>query len=78
MMVFFQMSFFRDPIQYKCPHCNVDINYRYDMAKYLCKLENAYVEPQYVEIPYKSKKYCFDIGWPTVSEMSCLYRNFYG
>lgn len=44
LMVFFQLSFYKDPITYKCPHCGVDITYRYDMVKYLIKLENAYVD----------------------------------
>ena len=33
LMVFFQVSFYRDPITYKCPNCGVEIVYRYDMAK---------------------------------------------
>jgi hypothetical protein len=77
LMVFFQMSFFKDPITYKCPHCGVDINYRYDMSKYLCKMDNAYVEDQVVEIPYKSKIYEFTMGWPTVKTMSKLMHYFY-
>lgn len=77
LMVFFQMSFFKDPITHKCPHCGVDIVYRYDMSKYLDKLEEAYVDEQTVDITYKTRKYSFTIGWPTVSEMSNLMRYFY-
>ena len=44
LMVFFQISFFKDPVTFKCPHCGVDIVYRYDMSKYLQKMETAYVE----------------------------------
>ena len=78
MMVFFQLSFFKEPIQFKCPHCGVDIVYRYDMAKYLKKMESAFVEDQVVEIPYKSKTYEFTLGWPSVDIMSLLYHDFYG
>ena len=78
LMVFFQVSFMRDPVQFKCPHCGVDINYRYDMAAYLSKMDSdAYVGNQVVTIPYKSKVYEFEIGWPTVGEMSKLYDFFY-
>lgn len=48
LMVFFQMSFFKDPLQVKCPHCGVEIMYRYDMSKYLSKMDEAYVEDQVV------------------------------
>ena len=45
LMVFFQMSFYKEPMNYKCPHCGVDVVYRYDMAKYLQKMDDgAYVE----------------------------------
>ena len=43
LMVFFQLSFYKDPVDVKCPHCGVDIKYRYDMSKYLSKIESAYV-----------------------------------
>ena len=78
LMVFFQVSFYRDPVQFKCQHCGVDINYRYDMSTYLSKMDkDTYVENQTVAIPYKSKVYEFTIGWPTVREMSRLYEYFY-
>ena len=38
------MSFYKEPMNYKCPHCGVDIVYRYDMARYLQKMDEAYVE----------------------------------
>lgn len=44
LMVFFQMSFYKDSTTFKCPHCGVDIIYRYDMAKYLVKIQDAFVE----------------------------------
>lgn len=79
LMVFFQMSFYKDPINYKCPHCGVEIVYRYDMSKYLGKMgeENTYVSDQKVSIDNKSKTYTFDIGWPSVKTMSLLMRHFY-
>ncbi len=77
LMVFFQVSFYRDPIQFNCPKCKVEINYRYDMSRYLEKMKTAYVENQTIEIPHKSSVYTFEIGWPTVDEMSMLYRDFY-
>lgn len=77
MMIFFQMSFYTDPIQYKCPHCGVDINYRYDMSGYLSKMQDAYVEDQEVTIDYKSKKFHFNIGWPNVKTMSNMTNHFY-
>lgn len=77
LMVFFQISFFKDPSQFKCPHCGVDIMYRYDMSRYLTKMEQAYVENQEVHIPYKEKTYSFVIGWPTSRTMSQLYHYFY-
>lgn len=43
-MAFFQLSFFKDPITYKCEKCGVEIVYRYDMVKYLKRMENAFVE----------------------------------
>ena len=78
LMVFFQMSFFKEPITYKCPHCGVDVVYRYDMSKYLSKMEGAYVGEQVVWIPYKSRVYEFSIGWPTVDTVSGLMHHFYG
>ena len=77
LMVFFQMSFFKDPINYKCPHCGVEIVYRYDMSRYLGKMVDAYVEDQEVRIQHKSKTYTFEIGWPNVKTMSLLMRHFY-
>lgn len=78
LMVFFQLSFFKEPINYKCPHCGVDIVYRYDMINYLNKMENdAYVDEQVVEIQNKSRTYRFVVGWPKVSEMSMLMKYFY-
>ena len=59
LMVFFQISFFKEPVTQKCPHCGVDIVYRYDMSKYLKKMEDAYVGVQTVQIPYKAKTYEF-------------------
>lgn len=44
LMVFFQVSFFKEPIDYKCPHCGVEIVYRYDMLKYISRIQNAWVE----------------------------------
>ena len=44
LMVFFQISFYKEPIDYKCPHCGVEIVYRYDMVKYLQKMKDAFVE----------------------------------
>ena len=77
LMVFFQVSFFRDPVTFKCPHCGVDIVYRYDMSKYLSKMESAFVPDQTVDIPFKNKTYTFEIGWPTVDTMSKMYKHFY-
>lgn len=77
-MVFFQISFYKDPITFKCPHCGVEILYRYDMSKYLVKMKNAFVEDQVVKIPYKSKIYEFSIGWPKIPVVSSLYHDFYG
>lgn len=78
LMVFFQLSFYKDPIDVKCPHCGVDIKYRYDMSKYLSKMESAFVPEQIVTIANKSKVFEFTIGWPTVSTMSRMSNNFYG
>lgn len=77
LMVFFQLSFYRDPVTYKCPKCGVDIVYRYDLTRYLSAMPGAYVEDQTVEIPFKSKRYVFSIGWPSVKSMSLLYHHFY-
>ena len=38
LMVFFQMSFYKEAVQVKCPHCGTDINYRYDMFRYIVKM----------------------------------------
>ena len=35
LMVFFQLSFYKDPIETKCPHCGTELSYRYDMGRYL-------------------------------------------
>ena len=35
LMVFFHVSFFRDSINIKCPNCQVDIQYRYDLFNYI-------------------------------------------
>ena len=77
LMVFFQVSFYRDPITYKCPNCGVEIVYRYDMAKYLSKMVDAYIGDQVVEIPHKNKIYRFTLGWPTTKTVSILNRHFY-
>lgn len=78
LMVFFQISFYREPVQFKCPHCGVDVNYRYDMSRYLQQMDNgAWIDDQTIDIPYKGRIYQMDIGWPTVKEMSSLYRHFY-
>ena len=78
LLVFFHMSFFKEPINFKCPHCGVDINYRYDMSRYIYNMEkDAFVPDQVVVIPYKSIEFRVVIGWPTVEMMSKLYRNFY-
>ena len=78
LMVFFQVSFYKDPITYKCPNCGVEIVYRYDMARYLQNMDEAYVEDQVVSISHKSRRYELTIGWPTVRTMSMLTRSFYG
>lgn len=77
LMVFFQVSFYRDSTTYKCPHCAVDIVYDYSMAKYLAKMPDAYAADQTVEIPYRGKTYRFKVGWPTVHTMSMLNQHFY-
>ena len=38
LMVFFQISFFKDSTTFKCPNCGVDVVYRYDMSRYLVKM----------------------------------------
>ena len=77
LMVFFQLSFYKDPITYKCPNCGVDIKYRYDMVKYIVKLEESYVDDQEIEIQNKNKLFKFKIGWPSVKTMSNLMTHFY-
>lgn len=77
LMVFFQISFFKDATNFRCPHCGVDVVYRYDMSKYLALMKDAYVDEQVVTIPFKSKEYEFTIGWPKVKDMSKLYHYFY-
>ena len=77
LMVFFQISFFKDATQFRCPHCGVDIVYRYDMSKYLAKMSQAFVEDQVVRIPFKAKEYEFTLGWPSVDTGSKLFHFFY-
>lgn len=77
LMVFFQVSFFRDPNNYKCPHCGVEFVYRYDMVKYLVKMATAWVDDQTVDIPHKNKTYKFRIGWPKIRTVSMLNKHFY-
>lgn len=77
LMVFFQVSFFKEPIDYKCPHCGVDIVYRYDMVRYLSKIPDAWVDDQTVTMNLKSRTYEAVLGWPKVSDMSMLMRHFY-
>ena len=77
LMVFYQISFYKDPVTFKCPHCGVEIVYRYDMSKYLAKIPSAYVEDQTIEIPYKSNIYEIVVGWPLVKTVSKLMHNFY-
>ena len=77
LMVFFQMSFYKEPIEMKCPHCGTEINYRYDMAKYLPKIEEAYVDDQTVTIQNKQNTYEITIGWPSVKTMSLVMEHFY-
>lgn len=77
LMVFFQISFFKDATTFRCPHCGVDIVYRYDMSKYLAGMKKAYIDEQVVKIDYKSKVYEFTMGWPKVKDMSKLYHYFY-
>lgn len=77
LMVFFQVSFYRDPITYKCPHCGVEVVYRYDMVKYLSKMVDAFIGDQVVEIPHKGKTYIFKLGWPTTKTVSILNKHFY-
>ena len=78
LMVFFQMSFYKDPVDVKCPHCGVDIKYRYDMSKYLSKIESAYVPDQIVQLANKSKVFEMTIGWPSVKTISNMDNHFYG
>lgn len=79
MMVFFQMSFYKDPITYQCPHCGVEIVYRYDIVRYIQKMgePEVYVEDQVVRSPCKNRLYEMTIGWPTVATMSKLMNHFY-
>lgn len=78
LMVFFQMSFYKDPTDMKCPHCGVDIKYRYDLVRYIAKIPSTYVDCQIAKISYKSRRYVFNVEWPTVKTMSMLYHHFYG
>lgn len=77
LMVFFQVSFFKDPVNFTCPHCGVEVVYRYDMSKYLAKMEGAYVDDQTTTTRSRSKDYTFTMGWPSVATMSSLMRYFY-
>jgi hypothetical protein len=78
LMVFFQVSFFRDSTQIKCPKCGVEINYRYDLFKYIVKIPDSYVDEQVVDIPFKGHRtYRFRLGWPTTHDVSIMYRHFY-
>lgn len=77
LMAFFQMSFFNYPMDIKCPNCGVDIKYRYDMSKYLKRMEGAYVSDQTIEVVNKSKRFIFTIGWPLVKTMSMMNKYFY-
>ena len=77
LMVFFQLSFYKDPQTMKCPNCGTDIVYRYDVSKYIDRVEKASIDPQKVEIDYKQRLYVFDVAWPTVSTMSGLMNYFY-
>lgn len=77
LMVFFQVSFYRDSITYKCPHCAVEAVYNYNLARYLAKIPDAWVDDQTVDIPYKGRTYRFRLGWPSVNTMSLLNRHFY-
>lgn len=78
LMVFFQMSFYKDSITTKCPACNVDLVYRYDLSKYLSKMYESYVDDQEVEIEHKNKVFKVTVGWPKVKEMRKLMLYFYG
>ena len=78
LMIFFQMSFYKEPGSFKCPHCGVEIVYRYDMTKYIYAMEKAYVEEQVVDIPHKSRIYRIAIGWPKLDTMGMLMHYFYG
>ena len=77
LLIFFQVSFFKSPIEYKCPHCGVDIVYRYDMVKYIEKMEKAYVDEQVVRVQHKAKVYEIALGWPRTSDISMLMHYFY-
>lgn len=77
LMVFFQMSFYKDPIDVKCHHCGVDIKYRYDMSQYIRKMEKAYVPEQVITLSSKLKIFEFTIGWPTVNTISKMDNHFY-
>ena len=77
LMVFFQVSIYKEPQNFKCPQCGVDIVYRYDMSRYLSKMNDAYVGDQVVSIQNKGKTYEFIVGWPTVATMSSLMYHFY-
>lgn len=78
LMIFFQMSFYKDPMTYKCENCGVDIVYRYDMSKYIGKMESAFVDEQTVQIPHKGRIYEFKLAWPKVKVVSSLMDFFYG
>ena len=77
LMVFFQISFFKEPQTMKCPHCATEIVYRYDMYRYIDKVKEAYIDPQTVEIEWKQKLYRFEVAWPTIETMSGVMNYFY-
>ena len=83
LMLLFHVSFYKDAMTIQCPHCGVDIVYRYDMTRYLAKmdmsngLDGAFVEDQTIEMQYKGREYKFTVGWPNVKTMSALMHWFY-
>ena len=77
LMVFFQLSFYKEPMNFKCPNCGVDIVYRYDMSRFLSKMDSAFVSDQEESIPYRSKIYDFVLGWPSVASMSMMMHYSY-
>ena len=78
LMIFFQMSFYKDPIQVKCDHCGVEIVYRYDLSRYINNMESSFIDEQTVQIPWKERIYEFKLGWPKTPVISGLMNFFYG